>query len=501
MARARRCPSCDSSLPREELTRCPFCKADLDIPEAHETAEEVRPKKRRRRRHFSPSGAELFDVVGLLRSAGAALLLLAVSAGLAAVIHAVVGEEVQVAATPPPAAMPGPGAPPTTQTPPDTAKKPKPPDKPVESETWQARPDPAAEAAPALDFPAGASLAMNGNPLFSSGDGRFVIDTPEQGFNVIKELQAKEAPRIPVYDLSLAKPIGSFPKAAPRSRQSLLSQDGRHLVTQAPLQGPGPILVAVWALDGDKPIAELPVQGAVNWMGFLSPDEFVIKCRDANGYRLQIWSIAKRQIVRQFAVAARVMPAPSTLHNTFSPDPLTAALSPGKKYLALGGDNGIALFALADGRHLGSLPLQAAKGRAGFRGLRFSDDGTELLAVVAVGRPEGGSSTRLLAWNMTDGSTSRDVPLANPNLHGPALPGPEPGTVFLNGSQFEGNNVIPYGQIVDAATGKTLLQTPYTAVRWLADQRLLAVGPLENAPATRGIVAVPAPKVKIDPQK
>jgi hypothetical protein len=58
---------------------------------------------------------------------------------------------------------------------------------------------------------------------------------------------------------------------------------------------------------------------------------------------------------------------------------------------------------------------------------------------------------------------------------------------------------IPGLHPVDAATGKTLLQTPYTAVRWLADQRLLAVGPLENAPATRGIVAVPAPKVKIDP--
>jgi hypothetical protein len=501
MPKAKRCPGCHSSLPPgEDATLCPFCGADLDARESQEPPAESRPRKRKR--HRSSREPDSFDFVGLLRAAAAALLLLAVSAGFAAVLHLTVDNGAVVAGPAPAGPLPVAGGDPPVK-PAGTSKQPAPPikpdksDKPGKPETWQARPDPAALPAPALDFPPGPGIAMNGNPLFSSGDARFVVDTPEYGLNFNTELHAKEAPWIPVHDLSSQKSIGAMAKAAPRGRMSVLSPDGRHLVTQALLQKQGPVPVAVWELDKEKPTFELAVPGGVFWMDFISPDDLVVQCGDADGYRLQIWSISKQQVGKEFGLSPQAIPlAKNSLRSIFQPDRLSGALSPGRNYLALRGDNGIALFALVDGRCVGLLPLPAGRHKTGYVGLRFSEDGSELFAVVNVAHQRGARSTRLMAWDMTDGSTSRDVVLANPNLQGPPLPGPEPGTVLLRSSRFDGNKSIPLGHVVDAGSGKTLVETPYTPVRWLADHRLLAVGPLENAPAARGVCAVTIAKAK-----
>src|SRR5262249_39538787 len=76
-----------------------------------------------------------------------------------------------------------------------------------------------------------------------------------------------------------------------------------------------------------------------------------------------------------------------------------------------------------------------------------------------------------------------DVGLTNLNAHGPPLPGPEPGTVFLRWWQYDAGKPTLVGQVVDTQTGKPVRDLPYVAVRWLADGRLLVVGPLKDAPA------------------
>jgi hypothetical protein len=446
-----------------------------------------------------------FDWLGPLQAAGAAVLLLGLSLGVSVLVHAAVGEPVPgpsgpslsvagPARTPERAKIPPPRttAPEPAKTPPapgTTAPAVKPgPAVITPAQSWQARPDPEPKPVPGLLVAAGPGLPVSGNPLFAARGARFVVDTPERGLNYNTDLAAKEGPLVSVFDVSTGRPVGTFPKTAYRSRQSLLSPDGRYLVTQQGQDAPNePIPLAVWHLGADKPAGKFSMPGGVFWLGFATADEVAVLCCDRTRHRLQVWSAARGVQLREFPLSPEVLPPPGQEAGrlAFRPNPLAGAVSPGGKYVALGGPTGIALVALADGRHLGSLPLAGEGGTVDYRGMRFSDDGAELLAVVGLAGPGGrGWSTRLRSWKVADGTAARDVGLKNPNLVGPPLPGLGPDTVFLTYTQYgEKGKIFPLGQVVDAGTGATLLETPYAPVCWLADGRLLAVGPLKDAPA------------------
>jgi hypothetical protein len=437
-----------------------------------------KPKGKRRQRIEEIEG---IDYVGLLRAAGAAVLLLGISLGFAALVRVAVGAGGEGPAAPvalaPAAVIPEPKEPPRKK-----ADEPKIDKLPPKETPWTARPDPPAQPPRQWNVPPGPGVPVNGIPLFASGGGPFVIDTPEVGVNFNVDLHKKEGPWIPVFDLSAGRGIGWIAKAAPRGRLSLLSPDGRYVIAQGLTSVPNePLPVAVWKLEGGKPSTQFKMPGGVSWIGFANADDLVVKCFDGTRFRIQVWSVSNGQLLRDFPLSPQTFAPPGGLGTAYLPDRSTGAVSPGGNYVALGGPTGIALFSLADGRHLGTLPLEGK--RLDYRGMRFSADGAELTGVFACERGDRSWSVRLRTWQMADGKPSLDVGLTNLNAHGPPLPGPEPGTVFLRWWQHNAAKPILLGQVVDTRTGKSVRDLPYLVVRWLADGRLLVVGPLKDAPA------------------
>jgi hypothetical protein len=519
MAEPNRCPHCQTTLPavgKLAWSRCPGCggrlQAEAEPPAAarpqipvadvvEPTPEERRPRKRKKMRRVRNDEIEGIDFVGLGMAAGAAILLLAVSLGFGAVVHAAFGgggqgNKAVVKSRPQddiplrpkddkrPADKPGKDKPPADKPAKDQPADKGPGDKPLPKEiAWTAKPDPASKPVRPFNFPQGPGLPLNGNPLFAAKGGPFVIDTPERGLNMDSELMKKEAPLIPGVDLRTGKSVGSIPKAVPRGKQALLSPDGHYLVTRRRLlKFKETSLVSVWRVGQTQAAAHHLKTGGVYWMGFATPDELVVKSCDETHMRIQVWSLAKGKLLRQFPLSEELFPPPPNKEArlNYFPEPPSGAVSPGGRYLALGGPSGITVFSLADGSVAGTLPVKSK--RIFYRGLRFSADGTELSAVIHWEPVERVTSVRLRSWKMADGKPVIDVELANKNANGPPLPGPDPGTVFLSYGRFDGNKYIGTGLVIDTRTGKTLRETPYTAVRWLADGRLLAVGPIKDAP-------------------
>src|SRR5262249_9723809 len=154
-------------------------------------------RKLRRERRRELEALEGIDYVGLLRAAGAAVLLLGVSLGFAAPVPVAVRSDREGPAGPiaqaPPPAVPEPRAPVRPEPGAGVAAEPRDPprkkadepkkDLPPKETPWTARPDPPAQPPRQWDFPPGPGVPLNGNPLFASGGGPFLTDTPEVGLN------------------------------------------------------------------------------------------------------------------------------------------------------------------------------------------------------------------------------------------------------------------------------------------------------------------------------
>jgi hypothetical protein len=482
-----KCPACGKRLaaaakpkppaPEEEKSAPVAVRPEEPPPAADAKPPKDAPPRRRKRRRPAQPQSKGWGLLSWGYAAGAALLLLGVSYGFSAVVRFAIDRGESLAPAPPPGPQVGPAVPPGFVVPPAPTgpdRTPQSAREPDKAPAWQAKADPSpGRAAPAV--PADACVPFNGDPLIAWGDVRlFAIDTPQRGPNPNPDLQGKEGDWVPVLDLGLYQGNGLMAKAAPRGYLSALSPNGEYLVCLARVgKVSKPKHLEVWKVARDDPVAELEPPGTVLWMAFVNADTLAVGCHGKGGLRLQLWSVSKGQVEREIPLPPEVFPPPDKAPGAST---FAGAISPGQQVLAAGGPFGIALLSLADGRHLGTLPLAEGKERVTHRGMRFSDDGAELSGVFAFDRPDGKRVVRLKGWKMADGSPSVDVELANEWAFGPPLRGPKPGTAFLGWVQSMQGRFMPYGQVIDTGTGATVSETPYMPVGWLNDGRLLVVG-------------------------
>src|SRR5262245_330829 len=272
MSRRVYCPSCLTEVPTSAgkvRSRCPGCGAKID-PSAADPKPAEPPKRRKVRR--KPRKEYHFDWMGPVLSAGSAGLLLVVSLCCAGVVYLLTGgwnssawasgggsHSTQPTEPTPPATTPA-----TLPTPPGGATKPA--DK-TALPKWLVKIDPPPAPVKPIEFRAEQGIPLSGNPLLASRGGPFLVETSERGLNMDADLIKKEPAKVPVIDLRVGKAIGGFPKAAIRSRQAVLRDDGRMLATRAQLLRIGSPLVEVWTIDSDQPL-QIKVTETVLWMGF-----------------------------------------------------------------------------------------------------------------------------------------------------------------------------------------------------------------------------------------
>jgi hypothetical protein len=378
-------------------------------------------------------------------------------------------------------------------------EKQPPPPPPKAQQPWAAQPDPPAEPPPVLAENFGHNLS--GFPLFAALGGPFAIDVPvvygRQGFgerfvNGKRTVIESPQPPIPVLDLRTGKPAGEFDWKASVWLGGILSPDGLYVVGPDPkpnspaTQKDG--LLFVWKRGAKEPVDRIPLNFAVPWMDFVAPDRLAVQTFNSKPV-LQVWDVSEGKLLQTIALpeqdfpkqdaAPYLSPAPKLF---FFPRPFHGAVSPGRKYVALGGRSGIVLASLAEGKLVGELPLPGPRSRVDYQGLGFSPDGADLFAVV--------NPHVLKSWAMKDGSPQVEVTVPE-LLCGAPLPGPEPGTVIL---PFLAN--LPAwdratlwrplqrepGKLLDLASGAELLRLDFMAARWAGPGRLLAFGGLKPAP-------------------
>jgi WD40 repeat protein len=315
---------------------------------------------------------------------------------------------------------------------------------------WTAKIDPAPKGKESVAISETLQVALSGfNPLFASGDGPYVLDLPRT-----------------VYDLRTGKAVGTM--AAPVTNSSFhvrLSPDGQHLACLGTAKRNQPVPVEVWTLGGSKPAHILQTSGyqGVYWLDFASAEELVTVSAAGNQWRLQIWNVATGKVVRSLDLPRRLSVRGGGMSAMD-----TAAFSPGGHYLAYTDGFQFVMLSLVDCRIAGS--LEGWDG--GCQGLRFSDDGTELLGVFSTRARGSATAVRVVGWRVADGALSFKTEVANAHVHGPPLSGPDPETVILHG-RLENGSVLPYGEVFDRKTGVSLLELPFSPIRWLGKKRLL----------------------------
>jgi hypothetical protein len=424
-------------------------------------AEQDRPARKKRR----PAPVQGIDFVTPLLALGTALLMMGVAFGFSEGVRYATARKVPDAAADDQSTNPSEGRSNSTATPETLAPDPGSPTLPVPS--------------------AGPGLPVNGEPLFASGDALFFVDTPLLLGVPVPDRVSREPAEVPVHDLTAGKPLGILPSKARRVAESLLSPDGRFLVAFAAGQAGKSGSFEVWPVGAPAPTGTLAPRGQIFWMDFVGPDELAVATHDRTGSRLVVYRVSACKDLRTFSLPTEVFPASwSPTHREHQPYRHRGAVSPGRKYVALGGLSEIAIVSLTTGKVLGKLPLGFGGANALYRGLSFSLDGTRLDGVFFAPANDrlGTMHTRLKSWNMTDGSQAVDVELPNPNVYGPPLPGPGPGTLLVPMRRIEDMKHLWTALVVDASTGKTIRDLPYLPVCWLAEGRLLVVGPIKDAP-------------------
>ena len=244
------------------------------------------------------------------------------------------------------------------------------------------------------------------------------------------------------YDLRTGKPSGRFGAAWAIFRDPLLSPDGRFLVTPpeppppdpyggqprppgtrppatddgtAARSAPGAALL-VWPHDGGEP-RTLTIPGTVLWAGFVDDDTVAMQVQSASNRTLEFWNVADGTRERSTSLgdpAPRgdsALPGGMTLPGGPPPrapggpggfpqnggyggdagggsaapdgdsrDRSAGAVSPGGKYVAVGGSDELLLVSAADGAVVGRRPRPVPKNSVLHpRMLQFTADGTRLV--------------------------------------------------------------------------------------------------------------------------
>ncbi|MGL6096899.1 MAG: hypothetical protein ACRC7O_14015, partial [Fimbriiglobus sp.] len=321
---------------------------------------------------------------------------------------------------------------------------------------WEARPDPASNT---VTYPPGLAQVFFGAPMLAALDGPFAINKSAP--------KSDGPPRSAVIDLRSGKRIGEYPTDAVRCDGAVLGPDGAWLVGPNPDRNAGMMNreLLAWKLGSPEPAARLKCGDGATWFGFVGPTRVAVLTYE---YLLSstpnlppVWrdyanSITRPQdhypLLRVFDLTdpASFRDTPLSPFSfrangngralvperfTFSPVPLSGAVSPGGRYVAVAA-GGYALVDVIDGKVVSDFGVQPGYAQPEeYAGVSFSPDGSELFFAR---RPPPYQQTILpvgvSSFSMVDGQKRFDVSLTNPALHGRPMPGPTPDTM-----------IIPYG--------------------------------------------------------
>jgi hypothetical protein len=400
--------------------------------------------------------------------------------------------------------------------------------------SWAAKPDPS--AAPPVALAAFADT-IKGDFVFASLGGPFFVQTEGPA--------AKSKLPQTVIDLRTGEKAGTFGPHVSTWQCGRLSPDGQFVV------GPDPApkneatkkdgQLFVWKQGTDEPVAKLAVgAGAVLWADFVAPNKFAAAVFEETLWNvpktlrfeskgrkamLRVWDVTSGAAVHTVALEPGDLAARHDIHpvqkpviecneyemvigNTaemhtklfYVPAEWLGAVSPGGRYLALGGKAGITVVSLAEGKVVGRLPLREPCGRLDYRCFGYSADGATLYALVwAHHFPRGygpGAYKRqvLIAWSMADGAPQREVLVDVGGAYGVLRPGPMPGTLVvpkwraagppIPSLDVLGRSAAPDGggAVIVTSCAATLWKFPGVVQRFTADGTAHVVGKWHHAP-------------------
>ena len=290
--------------------------------------------------------------------------------------------------------------------------------------------------------------------------------------------------RATLYDLRSGKPAGFFrtgQRTIPFWGKSRLSPDGKWVVTEAVdgdvrRTGKDGILYVYRQGEHTKPAAELKLPGPVAWLDFVAADRIAIYTFDpmpvlcvyhvADGKRLQTIPLTSEMHPPPEA-KANVKGTPSEPKYLYDPHDTAGEVSPGTKYVAIGGKSEIAVLSLEEAKQVAAIPVGETTRWLDHHGISFHPDGTQLFAFTTIRLPNS-APRRLRGWSLTTGRRQFDVPqLGVTPLGGRPLPGPDPGTMILTENPA----------VLDTTAGVTHTRLAFTPVRWAGKDTLLGFGP------------------------
>ncbi len=389
---------------------------------------------------------------------------------------------------------------------------------------WALRPDPpTAVPEPAMPLwgkylPASTAPAL----LFASLNGPFVA-VPARYLSVPPDKKEPFPPSSLVFDLRTGKQAGEFATRDQFYRSSRLSPDGRLVLSPSQEAIGNETLSAGWLFvykQGDgKAAAKFQVPGNIAWTGFVANDRVAVYTFDPKPI-LHVYDGTDGKLVKAVPLAAEMFPPPQPPANLtgqfrpkfwYEPRGLAGAVSPGGRYVVLGGKTGLAVLSVADGRQVAELATGPVADWPAHLGLNFSPDGAEFYAITVNTNARGERQSRLRGWSLATGRTLFDCGLADSHLCGPPLRGPEPGTMILPsagdhwgdtamGSAGPDGGTHP-GAVVETLAGLTVHPLIVRPVRWSGADGFLCDGPLRWAPHLPVPPDMPVPDQKTSDPK
>ena len=354
-------------------------------------------------------------------------------------------------------------------------------------EGWALKPDPPAAAPEPLAAAWGVPQPRNSfPPLFAGMSGPFVAVDDELGPPKGTE---QGIGRATLYDLRSGKSAGFFrtgQRTIPFWGKSRLSPDGKWVVTEAVdgdvrRTGKDGILYVYRQGEQTKPTAELKLPGPVAWLDFVAADRIAIYTFDPKPV-LCVYTVADGKKLQTIPLTSEMHPPPEANANVkgtpsepkflYDPHDTAGAVSPGGKYVAIGGKMEIAVLSLAEGKQVAAISIGETTRWLDHHGISFHPDGTQLFAFTTVRLPNS-APRRLRGWSLITGRREFDVPpLGVSPLGGRPLPGPDPGTMILTENPA----------VIDTTAGVVHYHLGFTPVRWAGKDTLLGFGPYAGAP-------------------
>ena len=352
---------------------------------------------------------------------------------------------------------------------------------------WQGQPDPPAEAPEPVPEKTSLGLLNGQAPLLASLGGPFVLE--HRGNQSTQrdnpELDKDPNSTLKVKDLRTGKDAARFHWKTPAWTFVRISPDARYIVGPDNKEGvPGTRvdgLLFVWETDKIGPAGQLKIPGALTWFDFVAKDRIAALVFEEGKPAVHVWNVTNPEPIARIALPEKEFSPPESDQNvyrkpepgekTYAPDPAIGAVSPGGRYVALGGTTAVHVVSVAEGKSVGALPVPRKQLWGGgeikphtYHGFAFDDAGENLTGLLQ------SFKGWLVTWSLTSGLSRHVVRLDVPEVKGPPLPGPEPDTVILPSWTFDNETFqrlttqagppFTTGAVVDARTGKAIVPIP-----------------------------------------